>query len=85
MIESMHSQKGIAHILVLLVVLIGLGFGIYLVQQQQIFKSRASIDLSSAFKITDDKGSEIRCAGDTCFTDEETVYLRLKDLAPLAQ
>lgn len=40
---SGNSERGIAQILLLILLVAGLGLGVYLVQQAQIFKSKASI------------------------------------------
>lgn len=42
-----NTQKGFAHILVILLLLAGIGAGVYLVQNPQIFKSRASEIINS--------------------------------------
>ena len=39
-----NNQRGIAQVVVLLIILLGLGIGVYLVQKQTSLKSRAGIE-----------------------------------------
>ena len=70
------SRKQLISLLVLLVLTIGLVVAIILVRNQQIFKSRANIDLSSTFTVTDEIGNEVNCSGTTCSTYSNTVQIK---------
>lgn len=41
----MIDQKGSAHLIVIVILLLGLALAVYLTQSKQLFKSRASSDL----------------------------------------
>lgn len=65
--------------------LIGIVAGVYLVQVQQIFKSKAAVNVNQAFEIKDDRGNIINCDGTNCYTNSEEVNIKLKDKSVLEQ
>ena len=78
------------------VLALGLAVGIYLVQQTQIFKPRASTtgpDLLKAFKITNERGDTLNanCTPATatepvtCTTDTLNVNIQVQDLNELTK
>jgi type II secretory pathway pseudopilin PulG len=74
----MLNRIRLKEILIVVVLLLGLGVAVYLVQVQQVFKSRASIDVNQAFEIKDSQGNVITCNGSTCQTNSDTVTIKLK-------
>lgn len=60
----------------LIILLVGLIVSVYLVLQQQVFKSKANIDISSSFYM--DADSEVNCSGSVCTTESNNVTLYLK-------
>lgn len=70
-------------IIITLILLIGIAFGVILVQRQQILKSRADVDIQNAFEIRDNEGNSLDCSGDTCETDSLDVQIKIKDLNSL--
>ena len=86
------NQKGFAAIIQLagvVVLLIALAAGIYLVQQQQGIKSRASTNIIQAFEIKDSNDKPIVCDGSKnppeCETSTSEIYIKVTDLEPLAK
>ena len=84
------SIKQIIGIIAVSVLIIGIGVGVYLVQRQQILKSRAAApagNFVNAFELTDAKGSPIPCNDSTdpptCTTPTLDINVRVKDLNPL--
>lgn len=84
----------------IVVLLVGLIVGIFLVQQTQIFKPRASTtgpDLTKAFKVTNERGETLNCVRETrnadgsikdpvtCTTDTLNVNIQVQDLAELTK
>lgn len=69
----------------IVLLLLGIVIGVYLVQNTQIFRSRASVNVNAAFEIKDANGSEIYCNGNTCYTDSDRVEIKLKDVSVLEQ
>lgn len=67
----------------------GLVAGLYLLQQQQTIKSKASSNLINAFEIKDDKGNTLVCDGNTnpptCTTSSLNINIKVKDLNALTQ
>lgn len=81
------SKKAIAAAMILL---LGLIIGVYLVQVQQIFKSKASEeDIYNAFSITqiDENGVEspVTCNGNVCETNSLEVNFKIDDLNKLTE
>ena len=65
----------------IVVLLIGLIAGIFLVQQRQIFKPKASTSILSAFDITGPDGKQLNCTSGnppTCETSSLDVNIKLK-------
>ncbi len=88
--RQMVNQKGFAHILLLLLLLIGLGVAVYLTQFTQIFKSKASSSINDGIEFTDDNGDVIYCSPDSsgvylCYSDTKKVNIKVKNLDPLTQ
>lgn len=76
------------HIVVVLLLLISLIVGVYLVQRQQVYKSRAAVDLGQAFNITDTQGTPLRCATASdgvleCETNSLDVKIGIRNLDAL--
>lgn len=76
---------------VLLILALGAGLigGVYMLQQQQNLKSKASANLINAFEIKDDKGNTLSCDGSTnpptCTTSSLDINIRVKDLEALVK
>lgn len=79
-------------IAIFIILIVGLAAGLYLVQRTQILKPRAEtggVDLTRAFKITNDQGVELNCTPAqgtepvTCTTDSLNVNISVKDLNEL--
>lgn len=64
-------------IITIIILIVGLVVTVILVQRPQIFKSRADIDISSGFNISDTSGEKINCEGQTCTTDSEEVTIEV--------
>lgn len=77
-----NFQVSIVKLLLTILLLVGIGIGVYLVQFQQIFKPKAAVNASQAFEIKDDQGNIINCTGNTCYTNSFDVTVRVKDLTP---
>ena len=72
-------------IISVLLLLIGIAAGVYLIQFQHIFKSRAAVDINQAFEIKDNSGNIINCNGTTCYTNSSEINIKLKDKSVLEQ
>lgn len=60
------KEKGAAHIILIIVLLIGLAAGVYLVVNRTTnTKTQASGSIISAFDIRDAKGKEVKCTENT--------------------
>lgn len=60
-----HNQIGIAQLLILILIFVGLLVGVFLVQNKQIFKSKAAYNpIMEAFEITDSSGNPANCVLD---------------------
>lgn len=71
-------------LLTLLAVLIGLAIAVYLVQVQQIIKSRASSDINAGLMVTDEQGSELQYQGNNTYTTNSTrIKMGIKNLEEL--
>lgn len=75
-------------IIVIGMLIVGIGVGVYLVQRQQIIKSKASAgNFVNAFEIKDKNGNTIQCDSSTnpptCSTNTLDISVRVKDLNPL--
>lgn len=82
-----EGKQTVAIIAVVLLIM-GIGAGVYLVQRQQTIKSRASAgNFVNAFDIRDKDGNIIQCDSSTnpptCITKSLDVSVRVKDLNPL--
>lgn len=71
-------------VIVVFLLLVGIIVGVILVQQTQIFKSRADQRLYNAIEVTDSAGNLI-CSGNECNTDslDVNVYLNIQELERL--
>lgn len=69
-------------IFLMLLLLLGITIGVFLVQRQQILKSRAQ-QAQDAFVITNPEGSPLPCSGTTCETQSLDVQIKVKDLNSL--
>lgn len=71
-------------IMIILLLIAGLLAGVYLVQKQQLFKSKASSEVNSAIKATDENGKELEYQGNSTFkTDSRKINIGIKDLQQL--
>jgi hypothetical protein len=76
-------QKGFAHLILLILLVVGMAIGVYLVSQSQIFRSRASeadleqktIDQLTADMVDTNRGG--RQASDTSSVDDKLAHLRV--------
>ncbi len=85
--RALGAKQTVA-IIVIFVLLVGLGVGVYLVQRQQTIKSRASAgSFVNAFEIKDKDGNLIQCDSSTnpptCTTKTLDVTVQVKDKALL--
>ncbi len=65
-------------ILMIALLVIGLVLAVYLVQRQQIFRSRAAVEPSTAFEIKDTKGQMVNCSSNNCTSGTSEVIIQLK-------
>ncbi|MBI2017824.1 hypothetical protein HYS92_02130 [Candidatus Daviesbacteria bacterium] len=82
------NQKGLAHIILIIILVIGLIAVLYLVQHPQIFKPKASSNpVLDAFEIKDAEGNLLTCDSNAsppvCTTSTEEVTITVKDLEAL--
>lgn len=71
-------------IIIALFLLVGLLVGVYLVQVQQIFKSRAASDVNAALNVTDEQGNALEYQGDNTYkTNSQNIRIGIKDLEQL--
>lgn len=83
-----ENQAGFIQILFILLLLIGMGIALYLVQNPQILKSRASgASFVNAFEFKDKDGNLISCDSSTtpptCTTKTLEINVRIKDVNAL--
>lgn len=82
-----NPEQGVAHLLLLVIILIGLVVGIYLLQTQKIFKSKASNNMMNAFEFNNNKNQVLNCDGSVnppvCNTNSLDVTVQVKDLEEL--
>lgn len=71
---KIKNQQGIAHILLVILLLVGLVVGVYLVQTKQIFKSKAS---AGRITFTSAAGSPLPASSGLPVTDSLTVKVTL--------
>ncbi len=68
-------------LIILVILLLGLVLAVYLVQQRQIFKPKASQQIYNAFEITeqDQNGQEKRvaCTGNECTVDSLNLKIKI--------
>ena len=80
------TRKQIISIILTVILLVGLAVGIFLVQRQQIFKSKASQQLQNAFDIKPvDPQKSVSFDGDSYQTDTLDVQIRLQDIEALTR
>ncbi len=82
------SQAGFVQVLFILLLLAGIGIALYLVQNPQILKSRASGgSFINAFEFKDKDGNLIKCDSSTtpptCTTKSLDIQVRVKDVNAL--
>ena len=77
----------ISKILILAILLIGLGVGVFLVQKQQIFKSKASTGINSGLSVYSPDGEDaVKYVGDNTYqSSSKNVRVSLKSLQQLIQ
>jgi hypothetical protein len=71
------DKKKVTAVASLVILLIGLGVGIFLVQTKHVFKSRADEDITSRLETRDASGQLVRCENNICTTDSDTVTVKL--------
>ena len=64
-------------VLISVFLLLGIAISVYLMQQTQVFKSKADLDVSSTLDISGDR-DDPDCSGDSCTTESDTVTIQLK-------
>lgn len=80
--ETIKNYK--IQIIVMVLLLIGLAVGVFLVQKQQIFKSRASSGINAALTVTDLNGKDLEYQGSGVYnTNSLDVQIGIKDLEQL--
>lgn len=87
----MNQEKGVLHIfagLTVLLLIAGIAIGLYLVQKQQIFKSKAaSSAIIDALEIKDNEGKTINCDSNnsppTCDISDPNITIKLNNPAAL--
>ncbi len=67
----------------LTVLIIGLILSLYLAQQVQKYRSKASQEVLNAFEVTDEEGRPLEIEGDTYKTQSLDVKIKVKDLESL--
>lgn len=81
------DKKKIFGLIILLIILIAIPAGAYLIQKQQILKSRAGTNRVDAFELKDASGNTINCdtstTPPTCTTNSLDFTVRVKGLNPL--
>lgn len=78
------NRKQILTIITLIILLIGLIASVYLVQTKQIFKSKATADITSGLKITEDNGQEVPYLGNNTFeVTSDYINVSIKNLNEL--
>lgn len=83
--EEKSKHKKVLSTIALVVLLAGLGVGVYLVGQQQLLGTRAEIDITKAFEIKDASGNALNCSNNVCETETLDVTIELKDINALTQ
>lgn len=74
-------RKKYKAILIIVAVVIGLITLVYLIQRQQIIKSRAEQEINATLSVTDENGSELEYIGnDTFKTTSRRIIIKNKDL-----
>lgn len=78
--------KNWKHLLVLGILTVGLIVGVYLVQTQKIFQSKATDNIDSILKVTDDQDQELKPIGKNTYqTTSDTINVSIKDLQELSK
>lgn len=82
------NKKELVSLIGMLILLIGIPIGVYLVQNQQIFKGRAYQDeVFEAFEFKDGNGNVITCDSSTnppsCTTQTPDISITIKNLDAL--
>lgn len=66
-------------IAIVAILLLGIAVSVFLAQRQQIFKSRADINVSSGLNITGSQGESVTCQGQECETEANEVIIQVTD------
>lgn len=73
-------------LIIIIILLLGLGASIYLVQNKAILKSRAGSDISNSFNITDSTGQPLEYQGNNTFkTSTPNIKIGIKNLQGLTK
>lgn len=73
-----EKRKRIFSIAALGLLLVGLVVGVVLVGRQQLLRTQAEVDITSAFNIKDASGNPISCNNNVCDTSTLDVTIELK-------
>lgn len=81
------NQKGVVHILPIIIILMGIVAGVYFIQKEGffLFKPKASggAEIIEALELTDANGNKLECDTSvnppTCFTSTLDVNVKVKD------
>lgn len=80
--ETLKNHK--IQFLVIFLLLVSLPVTLFLIQRQQILKSRASLEIYQAFGVTSaDPKASVFCSGNICETDTLNIAISLRDLSAL--
>lgn len=86
----MIKQRGIAHIGLIVLLIIGISVGVYLIKRDQsaVFKSQAyQSEILSALDIRDQNGNPLNCdesvSPPVCETEDLDIKIRVKDKTAL--
>lgn len=66
-------------IIITVILLLGIIVGVFLVQKQQILKSRADVDVTEGLQVKDVEGNDITCSEDVCETEADEVTIEVTD------
>ena len=76
---NFHKKINVWQMMLLFLPLIGLGLLLYFIGQKQIYQTRASLDVSQTFTVTDVNNQTVSCGGTTCVTGEDNVTIKFND------
>lgn len=81
---SMPPLPKLPKVVILIITILSLILVVgYLTTHPQIFKSKAAVNTSDAFEITDDQGNPIYCENNVCTVHSLNLKIKIKDTALL--